>query len=520
MPQDAGPETEHANGAAVGAADSPPCGAPELRALASALAAFARRSILHAFEYRGRYHVADPVTGVLFTTDAATHALAVTLASCLDEDDLARAAESAGVERARALLDDLSRLQSDAGMFLRQSMRADDRAEALVTSYVAHHPRKMMLCVSETCNLRCVYCYAVERNFHDAGRLMSLSTAQRAMEYLAQRAGSRRSLTVTLFGGEPLIAFPMIRELVGWAGGWAASIGKRVHFCITTNGTLLSDEVIDFLAGHDFSIMVSLDGPKPVQDRSRPNAGGRGSFDLVAPNLRRLLERHPHPEIVIVRATMTHESHDARRLAQFMTDFGFQRVGLGADVGYAFAKSEWSLTREDRLALLRTTDELLGEGLLEATIRGERRPYNPIARSLVALHRERDARGPRPRISCGVCRNDQAVGVDGAVYPCHRYAGVRAYAIGDVFNGLDSRRVESYYRDLLRAHVGCAACWASHWCGGQCSHYLSAPDGRVHAPDVPACDVTRAAIERSLALYERMNERGVDWRDVARVSDC
>lgn len=486
---------------------------PTLQALeiAAECDAFSERCLIHAYRYRDRRVMLDPVTGTVFGLDESMFGVAEAMAADLHGQDLARVVDASGPEAARTLLRDVLHLEADFQMFGRERLRSDNKVEATVRTLMSHRPRKMMLCVTQTCNLRCVYCYAIEGNYHDEGRVMSLETAQQSIRYLAQRSGNRRSLTATLFGGEPLINFRMIRELVPWAKEWVQTLGKRLHFSITTNGTLLTDEVIDFLISNTFSILVSLDGPMDVQDLTRPTASGQGSFSVAAPRIKRLLERHPHPEIVKVRATMTHQNHDARALAAFFEEFGFKRLALGANVGYAYYKGPFDLTESDRGELYDSTEGFVDSDLEDVLLRGESRAYDPVTPSLVNLSKDSDFVGPEMKIPCGVGRNDQGIDVDGKLYPCHRYVGMKAYVIGDIWRGLDGEAIRKYYADVLRAYEACDKCWATRWCSGHCSNYLSDPTGVAYGPDEPACDSIRATLERNISLFGTYAEKGVDF---------
>ena len=306
----------------------------------------------------------------------------------------------------------------------------------------------------------------------------------------------------------------MIRDLVPWAKAWAPTVRKRVHFCITTNGTLLTDEVIDFLVQWQFSIMISLDGPQPVQDAFRPTAGGKGSFEIAAPRIKRLLERHPGRAGIIVRTTMTHQSHDLIALSKFFEEFGFARAGLGSTIGYAFHKGKFDITSDDREDMESAIESMLDDRLLPAIRSYRRVPYNPVVASLVALNDDKERGGAKVKLSCGAGRNDEGIDVDGKVYPCHRYVGMSAYVVGDVVNGVDAKALESYYRRLLSVYSACTTCWASRWCAGCCPRYLSRPDGEISAPDAEQCEWTRRYVHRNLALHAELDEAGIDWEKV------
>lgn len=483
----------------------------ESRALALTARDFAKSSLLHAFEYRGLRLLLDPVTGLALKCDPETLRIVGAIECRAPENALAGLFEHVGIERSRRVLDELARMASTAGMFQRDSLDDRARQEEAVAAVLSHRPRKLTLVVAQTCNLRCRYCYAVGANFADEGRRMPLDVAQQAIRFLCARSGRRRHLTVTLFGGEPLTNFPVIEAVVPWAHEECRKHRKTIHFCISTNGTLLSDQVIDFLIREKLSILVSLDGPKDIHDAFRPMADGRGSFEVLAPKLTKLLQRHPHPETIAVRATMTHANHDVEALVRFFESFGFQTLMIGSSLGFAFSKGPLDLTQSDIDELYVTTERALDEYALDAIRRYERARYNPVLKSILAIHREDRLMGAKAKIQCGVGRNDQAVDVDGNVYPCHRYVGVSTYSIGSVYTGIDETRISRYYRQLLSACPRCKSCWATRWCGGGCPRYVSMPSGDICAPDRAYCDNARRWIERNIALHEMLTEDGVQW---------
>lgn len=147
-------------------------------------------------------------------------------------------------------------------------------------------------------------------------------------------------------------------------------------------------------------------------------------------------------------------------------------------------------------------------------VRGSKIAFDPMAGSIAKLHSDNDAVGPELKIPCGVGRNDQGVDVDGNLYPCHRYVGMKAYIIGDVRNGLDRDALARYYRGILQAYEVCDSCWATRWCAGHCSNYLSDPTGAAYGPDEPACDSIRANLERNVALYTKYLKEGVNFAKV------
>ncbi|MCG3134179.1 MAG: hypothetical protein HMLKMBBP_01466 [Planctomycetes bacterium] len=181
---------------------------------------------------------------------------------------------------------------------------------------------------------------------------------------------------------------------------------------------------------------------------------------------------------------------------------GFGKVMMGSNQGFSFFKGPYDLTDDDRRDLYAETEEMLDQGGLDDIRAGRRKPYSPFLESLELLRKDRDRKGPQTKISCGVGRNDQGIDVDGGVYPCHRYVGMSAYKIGDIWSGVDRASVAAYYERVFAVYKHCSGCWATRWCGGGCPQYLSDPTGKVYGPDAPMCDSVRRALERNLGLAE------------------
>lgn len=411
--------------------------------------------IFHVFEYRGRKLLYAPVSGALMeVTDAAFDVLQAGWESSCDELT-ARLGQRHPPERIRSAVDDIELLKR-ARVLIPAGEPGEKQIEAHIRSLMRHPPYRISLFVTQTCNLRCVYCYEFgeDGNYLDAGRKMTLETALAAVNYLFRAAAPRRHVSINFFGGEPLLNFPVIEAVVKATRQRAHAHGKTCDFTMTTNAIPLSDRAIDFLVKHDFSLCVSFDGPPEINDRFRPTKNGKGAGRIAIRNALRLLARHHRKGAVKVRATCTRDNRDVRALADYFQGLSFTNVGLGAALGKSYRKAWYDLDVGDQWDFYRRQEAYL-DHVLE-TIRQRRHvSYNPFRRILHRVSHPRAFLGTM----CGVGRNTNAIGVDGTIYPCHRYMGLEPYRLGDIHCGLDPEKLYTYYRKVVnnaRARAGLA----------------------------------------------------------------
>jgi len=336
---------------------------------------------------------------------------------------------------------------ADIGLFRAEVPESHKERRATLRGLMGHSPRKMMLMVQSNCNLACSYCYEVSSGFHKTGGAMDFETAKRAVEFLIKRSRARKTLEITFFGGEPLMNFPLIKQLVAYCDDLGPIIGKVFAYQITTNGVLLSDDVIEFLVAKRFAVMLSIDGPAAANDIHRRTLSGKGVGSKVLENGKKLVaeQRRRGVRPAMVRATMSHENHDATALQEFFASQGFPRVMLGASQGRATEKKEWDIQGKDIAEMHEALDQSIEKEV--SWKKGVTRRPSGSASLMRDLVRFQDSlRNPKSgaAIGCGVGRNMQAISRDGKIYPCHRYAGEDDFLLGSLEEGLNRERVEKY----------------------------------------------------------------------------
>jgi len=373
-----------------------------------------------------------------------------------------------------------------------------------------HHPCRLQLVISQSCNLSCIYCY-MENNQSNARKvLMSKKQAFQAVDHLIERSGRRRNLQVTFFGGEPLLNFPIVKEVVHFCKECEKKHGKNFVFELITNGTLLEGDIADFVIEHDMLLFVSLDGWRQMHNKQRPSINGQDYHGRILRNAKRMdseykTRKSKYP--VKVRANLTPEFHDVNAVVHFLQSHGFTTIGISAiqDLAYSEGRTPGALSKEQMQQLEAASNDMLTKGF-EDIVRGKRTgPYvaKVLRKTVCSLLQYHSTMG----IRCGVGRNTNAVDVDGNIYPCHRYVNMKEYIVGNANMGMSEEKTKEYYRKLIdSACRTCSKCWIRSFCAGGCPWERSAPDGTICAPISSECDSRRRAVEKALWMRKELRK--------------
>ena len=359
-------------------------------------------------------------------------------------------------------------------------------------------PGGLVLMVAQSCNLACRYCFGHGGCYGSNRSLMSQGDAIKAVDLMIARGGDRKKYSITFFGGEPLLNLPVIAAVVAYCERLVSSQGLEFHYSITTNGTILTDGVLEMLRSRNFGVMVSLDGPASVHDENRPFRNGRGSYEKVAGNIRRMVGRGIKVQL---RGTLTRGAIERRvipRTLLLADELGVDRVVLAVVDGSQLNLEDLELTARE-LSRLEELCEEISEEQVEAARQGtlDRVLFSPHASLMNSL-----ARGTAQGVGrCGACQGMAAVSTDGAVYPCHRFVGMDAYRIGDLEGGIDEDRTNAFFAAVQRAYEPvCGSCWVRGICQGTCFYHSADGRGGFRAPDPMNCVRYQSRIESSLGL--------------------
>ena len=359
--------------------------------------------------------------------------------------------------------------------------------------------KALCLHVAHTCNLTCEYCFAGQGKFHGERALMSFETGKAALDYLAAHSGTRRNLEVDFFGGEPLMNFGVVKELVAYARSIEKDAGKNFRFTLTTNGVLIDDDVIDFANRECANVVLSLDGRKEIHDHFRVDRNGKGSFDTVVPKFQKLVEKRGGKNYYM-RGTFTHRNPDFLKDIKTMLELGFTELSMEPVV--CAPGDPYALTEED-LPIVLEQYEKLAELMIRR--RREGRPFT-------FYHYMIDLKGGPciyKRVSgCGSGAEYMAVTPWGDLYPCHQFVGDEAFLLGDVWKGVTNTAVrEEFAACNVYAREECAECWARLYCSGGCAANAYHATGSVRGVYRYGCELFKKRIECAI-MAEIVREQG------------
>ena len=321
--------------------------------------------------------------------------------------------------------------------------------------------KALCLHIAHTCNLNCEYCFASQGKYHGERSMMSFEVGKRAFDWLIENSGSRRNLEVDFFGGEPLMNFDVVKQLVEYARSIEKEKGKNFRFTLTTNGVLVDDDVIDFCNREMSNVVLSLDGRKEIHDRYRVDYAGNGSWDKIVPKFQKFVEKRGGKNYYM-RGTFTHANPDFLKDIQTMLDLGFNELSMEPVVCAAGDPSE--LTEADFPIVCQQYEDL---AMLMLKKDKEGKPFT-FYHYMIDL-----TGGPciYKRISgCGSGTEYMAVTPWGDLYPCHQFVGDERFKLGDIWKGVDNTEIQSEFAACnVYAHPECRDCWARLYCSGGCA---------------------------------------------------
>ncbi|MBP3559316.1 MAG: thioether cross-link-forming SCIFF peptide maturase [Clostridia bacterium] len=352
--------------------------------------------------------------------------------------------------------------------------------------------KALCLHVAHTCNLNCAYCFASQGKYNGERDVMSLEVGKRALDFLVENSGSRHNLEVDFFGGEPLMNFDVVKELVAYARSIEKEHNKNFRFTLTTNGVLVDDDVIDFANKECSNVVLSLDGRKEIHDRYRVDYAGNGSWEKIVPKFQKFVEAR-NGKNYYMRGTFTHANPDFIKDIQQMLDLGFSELSMEPVVCAPGDPSE--LTEED-LAIVMKQYEDLADLMLKRDKEGKPFTFYHYMIDLTG--------GPciYKRISgCGSGTEYMAVTPWGDLYPCHQFVGDEKFKLGNVWDGVTNKEIQSEFAACnVYAHPECKDCWARLYCSGGCAANAYHATGSVTGVYESGCRLFRKRMECAIMV--------------------
>ena len=446
-------------------------------------------SLIHKFKQGGKCFVLDVNTGAVHIVDELVYDLVDDNKLRSKEELVADFGAKYGADVVEEAYEELQELVAEGILY------TEDQYEDIAHSSMDDRDYIKAVCLNiiHACNLRCKYCFADEGEYNGHKGKMSLETAKKAIDYVVKRSGPRKKIEIDLFGGEPTMMMDTIKEIIAYARENEAKWNKRIRFTMTTNATLLTDEMMDYMDKELENIILSIDGRKEVNDKVRIRFDGKGSYDQILPNIKKMVAKRDKNKAHTVRGTFTRENLDFYEDVKMMVDEGFREISIEPVVledGHPLA-----LRKEDLPKIFESYDKLYDE-LVQKKAEGKEFNF---------YHFKVDLNGGPcvyKRISgCGAGFEYVAITPQGEVYPCHQFVGKEEYKLGSIYD-------DSYNADLgmsfKKAHIynkpKCRNCWARFYCSGGCQANNIAFNNDINNPYDIGCQMQKKRIECAIAL--------------------
>ena len=447
--------------------------------------------MIHQYKLNGYNIVIDVYSGSVHSVDEVAYDLIALFEGNSREQVLEQMAEKyPEIDRAEleACYGDVQALK-DEGLLFAEDVYSD-KADILKTKNEVI--KALCLHVAHTCNLNCDYCFASQGKYQGDRALMSFEVGKRALDFLIENSGTRVNLEVDFFGGEPLMNWDVVKQLVEYGRSRERECHKRFRFTLTTNGVLIDDDVIDFCNKEMHNVVLSLDGRKEVHDSLRKNMAGEGSYDKIVPKFKKLVDSRGG-EGYYVRGTFTHNNVDFTEDLFHMSDLGFTELSMEPVV--CDPSDPYALTEED-LPKLFEQYEILAKEMLRREKEGK-----PITfyHYMIDL-----AHGPciYKRISgCGSGTEYLAVTPWGELFPCHQFVGDPKYSMGDIWEGVINHEMREKFRKCnVYSRPQCDDCWAKLYCSGGCAANAYHAAGDITGVYEYGCKLFRKRMECAIMM--------------------
>lgn len=434
--------------------------------------------------YSGTVHNVDDVAYdciALYEKESRESIISLMLNKYSSRDDVTK-------EELEKLLDDIESLKTNGKLFSKDNygdIAFDFKKRNTVIKALCLH-------VAHTCNLNCNYCFASQGKYHGERALMSFEVGKQALDFLVANSGKRRNLEVDFFGGEPLMNFEVVKQLVAYARSIEKKSGKNFRFTLTTNGVLIDDDVIEFANRECHNVVLSLDGRKEIHDSLRKTINGKGSYDSIVPKFKKLVDARGGKGYYM-RGTFTHNNVDFTNDIFHMADLGFTELSMEPVV--CAPEDSYALT-EDDLPKLLNQYEILAQEMIKRKKDGKGFTFYHYMIDLSA--------GPciYKRISgCGSGTEYMAVTPWGDLYPCHQFVGDEKYLMGNVYDGVTNDTIRDEFK-LCNAYArpDCKDCWAKLYCSGGCAANAYHATGSITGTYAYGCELFKKRMECAIMI--------------------
>ena len=453
-------------------------------------------NVIHCYQNNGYNIVLDVNSGAIHLVDELVYELIPFLEVYYKNGKTKEEiAEAAANQKKQISADELKEaLEEIESLVEAEMLYTEDEYEAYITDFKKRETVVKALClhIAHDCNLACKYCFAEEGEYHGRRELMSFEVGKKALDFLVANSGNRINLEVDFFGGEPLMNFDVVKDLVQYGRSLEEKNHKKFRFTLTTNGVLLNDDIMEFANKEMANVVLSIDGRKEVHDFMRPFRKGQGSYDLIVPKFQKLAESREQMNYY-VRGTFTRNNLDFAEDVLHLADLGFEQISVEPVV--AGEEEEYAITETDIPAIKEEYDKL-AKALLERTEQGNGVNFFHFMIDLEG--------GPcvAKRLSgCGSGTEYLAVTPWGDFYPCHQFVGQEEFIMGNVDIGVVKTEIRDEFKGCnVYAKENCKQCFAKFYCSGGCAANSYNFHGNINDTYDIGCELQRKRVECAIMI--------------------
>lgn len=393
-------------------------------------------------------------------------------------------------------LDEIKELADEGMLFTEDPYKDIVRMENNEESFI----KALCLNIAHDCNLRCKYCFASEGDYKGKRELMSFETGKRAIDFVIRNSGPRHNIEVDLFGGEPLMNFDVVRQIVDYANEEGPKHNKNIRFTITTNAMLLDEKKMDYIDKNMGNVVLSIDGRKEVNDSIRVRRDGSGSFDKILPNIKAMAARRQGKKQYYARGTFTRNNLDFYNDVIFLADQGFKEISIEPVV---LEDGNPLAIREEDLPVIFEQYEKLTDEMIRREKQGQGFKFYHFAIDVNG--------GPciYKRISgCGAGHEYVAVTPNGDIYPCHQFVGNKDFIMGNLYDDkpIDKGISDTFKNGNVYSKPKCQNCWAKFYCSGGCQANNYNFNKDIHVPYEIGCQMMRKRVECAIAMKVKLSK--------------
>lgn len=443
--------------------------------------------MIHKYFLNDKYIVLDVASGSVHLVDELTYDLLDDYQTMSKEELIDKYKNKYEEKNIETALGEIKSLVDQELLFTE-----DDNSLADVEYNPTNIIKAMCLHVAHDCNLKCKYCFAAQGNFKGQRSLMDLETGKKALKFLCENSGNRKNLEVDFFGGEPLMNFEVVKDLVKYGREIEKDYNKHFRFTITTNGILLTDDKIDFINENMDNVVLSLDGRKEINDPIRPTLNDKGSYDIIVPKFKKLIESRGDKDYYI-RGTFTSFNKDFRKDLLDYYENGFKKVSIEPVV--TDPNEPYAITEEDLDEILKEYEEFSKDYLAI-------RKYD---KDFLFFHYMIDLnQGPcvvKRMVGCGAGSEYIAVTPEGDIYPCHQFVGEKEFLLGTLDTGITREDLRDEFKCAnVMNKDECNSCFAKYYCSGGCHANAYFNNGNILKPYEIGCKMERKRVECAISI--------------------